>query len=69
MDVGLYPINLSLICVEMPQKIQASARIGRTQADTSCFMLFEFDNGAVTSLESSIEMKTPTVARILWLKR
>lgn len=69
MDVGLYPINLSLISVEMPQKIQASARLGRTQVDTSCFMLFEFDNGAVASLESSIEMETPTDVRILWLKR
>jgi len=64
LDVGIYPIFLSMMILGLPTKIQATARMTATQVDGSCMMLFDYENGEKAVLESSIECKTPTEARI-----
>jgi predicted dehydrogenase len=64
MDVGMYPVYLSLITLGKPKTIQATARISNTDVDASCYMLFNYEQGSVAQLDSSIEMETPTEAWI-----
>lgn len=64
LDVGIYPIFLSIMTLGLPVKIQATARMTASQVDGSCMMLFDYENGKKAMLESSIECKTPTEARL-----
>lgn len=64
MDVGIYPIYLSLATLGIPTEIKAMARMTDSDVDSFCSMQFRYKNGAIASLESSIESKTPTEACI-----
>ena len=62
MDVGLYPVYLSLITMGMPSMINATANMTETAVDADCKMNFAYVNRANAYLESSIKIKTPTEA-------
>ncbi|MRT94679.1 Gfo/Idh/MocA family protein [Ancylomarina sp. 16SWW S1-10-2] len=64
LDVGIYPIYLSLISLGIPIDIKAMARMTDTNVDGYCSMLFDYENGAKAILESTIEANTPTEATI-----
>lgn len=64
LDLGIYPIYLSLITLGIPIDIKAMARMTETDVDGYCTMLFDYENGAKASLESTIEARTPTEAII-----
>ena len=64
LDVGIYPVYISLICLGMPNKIAAKARMLENNVDGYCDMEFEFQDGSVAKLESSIDTETPTEAFI-----
>lgn len=64
MDIGLYPLYLSLLVLGEPEKIKAMARYSSTGVDSHCTMLLQFGNGALANLESSFELQTPTEAFI-----
>lgn len=64
LDVGIYPIFLSMLFLGVPFNVQATARMTKTGVDSYCAMLFDYENGAKACLESSIESDTPTEARI-----
>jgi len=64
LDIGLYPLYLSLLALGEPSKIKALARFSETGVDSHCQMLLQFPNGALAQLESSFETKTPTEAFI-----
>ncbi|WP_372642800.1 Gfo/Idh/MocA family protein [Ancylomarina sp.] len=64
MDIGIYPIYLSLITLGFPTHMNAVARMTETGVDSYCSMLFGYENGEKAILESSIEADTPTVANI-----
>jgi predicted dehydrogenase len=64
LDVGIYPIYLSLLVLGQPTAIKAKATFMETNVDGSCIMLFNYKNGATANLESSIEIDTPTEAYI-----
>lgn len=64
LDIGIYPIYLSLLTLGLPTHMKAVARMTETQVDSYCSMLFGYENGAKAILESSIEADTPTVANI-----
>ena len=62
MDIGIYPIYLSLLTRGIPQEITAKARFTETAVDSYCSMEFQYDNGVLANLESTLEMNTPTEA-------
>jgi predicted dehydrogenase len=64
MDIGIYPIYLSLITLGFPTHMNAAARVSETGVDSYCSMLFGYENGTKAILESLIEADTPTVAHI-----
>ncbi|MGK0448959.1 MAG: putative dehydrogenase [Polaribacter sp.] len=64
LDIGIYPIYLSLITLGIPIDIKVMARMTDTDVDSYCSMLFDYDNGAKAILESTIEANTPTEAYI-----
>ncbi len=65
LDVGIYPIYLSLLLLGKPTKIQAKAAFGKSDVDESCAMIFDYaDAQQMAVLKSSIREKTPTEAYI-----
>ena len=64
LDIGIYPIYLSLLTLGLPQKIKAKARLTDTGVDKFCSMQFNYKGGVCAHLTSSFESDTPTVARI-----
>jgi predicted dehydrogenase len=68
LDIGIYPIFLSLLVLGMPSEVQATARITATEIDSFCAMLFSYKNGAKAVLESTFEANTPTEAYIFGTK-
>lgn len=65
LDVGIYPIYLSLLLLGKPNKIQAKAVFGQSDVDESCAMIFGYDDEQqMAVLHSSIKAKTGTEAFI-----
>ena len=64
LDIGIYPIYLSLLTLGMPENIQAVARMTQTGVDSYCSMLFDYENGSKANLNSTLEANTPTEAII-----
>lgn len=62
LDIGIYPVYLSLLCLGMPVDIKAMARMTSTGVDSYCSVLFDFDQSAKAILESTFETTTPTEA-------
>ncbi len=62
LDIGIYPIYLSLLALGIPSRIQATARMMETDVDSFCAMLFDYDNSAKAVLECTFESDTPTEA-------
>lgn len=68
LDIGIYPIYLSLLTLGKPSDIRAVATMAETEVDNSCSMLFSYKNGAKANLESSLVENTPTEAFIFGSK-
>lgn len=64
MDIGIYPIYLSLLIWGVPNKIKAMARMTETGVDSYCAMIFDHQRSAKAFLESTFEVDTPTEAII-----
>ncbi len=64
LDLGIYPIYLSILTLGMPQDLKVMARFTKTQVDSYCAMLLDYSNGSKAILESTIEADTPTEAII-----
>ncbi len=64
LDIGIYPIYLSLLILGLPADIKAMARMTETEVDSYCSMLFNYNNKSKAILESTIEANTPTEAYI-----
>ena len=64
LDIGIYPIYMSLLAMGVPSKIQAMARWTASGVDSYCSMMFDYSNDAKASLESTIEADTPNEAHI-----
>jgi predicted dehydrogenase len=59
LDIGIYPIYLSLLTLGVPSEIKAMSRMTSTGVDSYCSMLFGYENGAKAILESTVEADTP----------
>ena len=68
LDIGIYPIFLSLLCLGKPSDIIALARKTPTQVDASCHMLFNYASGEKASLKSTFENTTPSEAELFGTK-
>lgn len=64
LDVGIYPIYMSLLVLGVPARIQSMARFTASGVDIYCSMMFDYSNNSKASLESSVEADTPTEAHI-----
>ena len=64
LDIGIYPVYLSLLTLGIPSNIEATARFTSTGIDAFCSMRFDYGNTVKASLESTIETDTPTEAYI-----
>ncbi|MFY0674004.1 MAG: Gfo/Idh/MocA family oxidoreductase [Bacteroidia bacterium] len=65
LDVGLYPVYLSLQLLGKPQSIAAQARFTQTGVDDFCTMAFDYGNKVKAHLESSLAINTSTEAYIV----
>ncbi|MEM9920038.1 MAG: Gfo/Idh/MocA family oxidoreductase [Bacteroidota bacterium] len=64
LDVGIYPVFLSLLIFGKPSQIEATASIGSSNIDESCGILLKYPEGQMALLHSSIVAKTATEAFI-----
>ncbi|ALO14505.1 putative oxidoreductase YcjS [Salinivirga cyanobacteriivorans] len=64
LDIGIYPVYLSLLILGIPVDIMATARMTKTGVDSYCSMMFSYDNHSKASLESTLEAHTPIEAYI-----
>lgn len=64
LDLGIYPVYLSLLILGKPNNIKAAARLSSEQIDENCAIIFEYADGIYSLLESSIIKNTDRQARI-----
>ncbi len=64
LDIGIYPIYLSMLVFGLPSNIKAMARMTETEVDSYCAMLFDYENSEKAILESTTEADTPIEAYI-----
>ncbi|OFX90013.1 MAG: hypothetical protein A2W99_08350 [Bacteroidetes bacterium GWF2_33_16] len=64
LDIGIYPIYLSLLILGFPTEIKAMARMTESDVDSYCSMLFNYKNSAKAILESTFEANSPIEAYI-----
>ncbi len=66
LDVGIYPVFLSLLLLGDPANIRSTAVLSETGADESCNILFEYPGGVTANLECTISAETPTEAVVMF---
>lgn len=64
LDIGIYPLLLSLYLFGKPEKIVAAAQIGSTQVDEDCAVILHYKNKQTAHLHSTLLARTPTEAYI-----
>jgi len=64
LDVGIYPVFLSLLLLGKPNEIKAMAAIGSTNVDENCTVLMKYPENKMAILYASITAKTNTEAWI-----
>lgn len=62
LDIGIYPIFAALSTLGIPKNIEANATYYENGADSSCDMVFEYDNNAKAVLKSTLFEDTSTEA-------
>ena len=64
LDIGIYPLYISLLLLGVPVKIGANARMTDTGVDATCEMVLCYNDSVNAQLKSTIENDTPTQAVI-----
>ena len=62
LDIGIYPIFAALSTLEEPNSIEANATFYENGADSSCSMIFNYNNEVKAILKSTFLKTTPTEA-------
>ncbi len=62
LDIGIYPIFAALSSLGVPQNIKANATFFENGADSSCSMVFNYDNDITAHLKSTLLEDTPIEA-------
>lgn len=68
LDVGVYPVFLSLLLFGKPIELKAIANIGKTNVDEHCSMILKYANNKMAVLYSSIIAKASNEALIYGTK-
>lgn len=68
LDIGIYPLYISLLILGMPKTIQAKAHIAPTRVDDECTILLSYEDGATASLYCSVTCHTDTKCEIYGTK-
>ncbi len=68
LDIGIYPVFLSLLLFGKPEEIKAMASIGKTKVDETCHMLFRYSNNKIANLHATLLNDTATEAYIYGTK-
>ncbi len=61
LDIGIYPIFAALSTLGMPNAVEANATFFENRADSSCSIIFKYDDAKAT-LKSSLLEKLPSEA-------
>ena len=64
LDIGIYPVFLSLLILGRPIGVKAMATIGKTNVDESCGIVLKYTNNKLAILDSTIVAQTATEALI-----
>ena len=64
LDIGIYPVFLSLLILGYPDEIKVSAVKSDTGVDVSCGIILKYQNGAIAVLFCTFLAKTETSAEI-----
>ncbi|MFN8258467.1 MAG: Gfo/Idh/MocA family oxidoreductase [Bacteroidales bacterium] len=59
LDIGIYPVFISLLLLGVPDEVSSEAIIGPTNVDESVSMVFKYNNGSLASLSSTFMANTP----------
>jgi len=59
LDLGVYPIFMSLLTLGVPEKMHATNTLFPTGVDSSCMMLFNYENNKTAILDASLLTETP----------
>jgi predicted dehydrogenase len=62
LDIGIYPVFLALHTLGLPEKVEATAQMSKTEVDEVCDVVFSYPNGAKAELHSNVTKDTPTTA-------
>lgn len=65
LDIGIYPLFLSLLLLGKPDSIKAVGHLAITGADDLVSALMYYNKGCIGSFMSTTVMKTPTTAEIM----
>ncbi|HEY8936224.1 MAG TPA: Gfo/Idh/MocA family oxidoreductase [Cyclobacteriaceae bacterium] len=65
LDVGVYPLFLSLYILGKPKEIKASVQLASTGADQTTNAIFTYADGSMANILSSIVIDTPKDAEII----
>lgn len=68
LDIGIYPVFLSLLLLGKPREVKSIAVLSETGADESCSILFKYASGVLASLNCTITAETPIEAVIIFEK-
>lgn len=68
LDVGIYPVFLSLLLLGEPNNIIAKSDFASTGVDEYCKIVFEYEDNKTAFLNCSITENTPTIAEIYGTK-
>jgi len=68
LDVGIYPVFLSLLLLGEPNNIIAKSGFASTGVDEYCKMVFEYQDNKTAFLNCSVTENTPTKAEIFGTK-
>lgn len=68
LDVGIYPLFLTVLLFGEPETIQAVGKLSGTGADEYCNVHFQYPSGETASIFSSITIKTSLTAEIAGTK-
>lgn len=62
LDIGIYPVFVALSTLGKPNQIEATAEFFENGVDTSCQMLFKYNNDVKAKLKSTLIEETPSEA-------
>ena len=68
LDIGIYPVFISLLVAGKPENMQATARFAESGVDHSCNMIFSQANDVISSLNCTLESESPVEANLLFEK-